>query len=66
MPHLEKGKRHFCKGIKVVKCLICEKMKEIPSNKKVNVCIGYACQEEWNRRVKARKYGKRPKKESGT
>jgi len=53
MPHLEKGKRHFCKGVKKGECIICGDLVEVPSNKKVVVCYKYSCHvEAEHRRVK--------------
>lgn len=55
MPHLEKGKRHYSKGFKKIKCEICQLIKEIPTNKKANVCFDYKCQNEWQRRKTQKK-----------
>jgi hypothetical protein len=62
MPHLEKGKRHFCKGVKKATCVICGKKFECPTNKKVPVCYDYRCNDERDRRKKQREKQQRAKK----
>lgn len=54
MPHLEKGKRHFCKGVKWAECVVCGKKFEVPTNKKVPVCFNHECSMEMERRKRKR------------
>jgi len=54
MPHLETGKRYFCKGVKWAKCIVCGKEFECPTNKKVPVCFSYICSEEMEKRKRKR------------